>query len=159
MTVKYDAIGSDNEEDVLTPTPKEVESEVKGDVKGEDVIATNASVEIGESEVLEASNEVISPKKKSSKRKNRPASLQRDPPGNISSRMVLNSGPLLQAPVISVNNRAPPAAAAANRKTSLTRRKSSMLAASDDPFAFREGKTLMWRNVNMILVSEEVSMF
>lgn len=26
------------------------------------------------------------------------------------------------------------------------------LAASDDPFAHRDGKTLLWRNVNMVLV-------
>lgn len=30
-------------------------------------------------------------------------------------------------------------------------RQSSMLAASDDPFAAREGKTLIWRNINMTL--------
>ena len=34
----------------------------------------------------------------------------------------------------------------------LTSRKSSMLAVSDDPFAPREGKTLLWRNVSMTLV-------
>jgi hypothetical protein len=32
------------------------------------------------------------------------------------------------------------------------RTKGSMLAVSDDPFAAREGKTLLWRNVNMTLV-------
>jgi hypothetical protein len=35
----------------------------------------------------------------------------------------------------------------------LTRHKSSALEASDDPFAQRDGKTLLWRNVNMTLVS------
>jgi hypothetical protein len=34
----------------------------------------------------------------------------------------------------------------------LTSKKGSMLAISDDPFAPREGKTLLWRNVNMTLV-------
>jgi hypothetical protein len=34
----------------------------------------------------------------------------------------------------------------------MTSKKSSMLAVSDDPFAPREGKTLLWRNVNMTLV-------
>ena len=29
---------------------------------------------------------------------------------------------------------------------------SSTLAVSDDPFAPREGKTLLWHNVNMVLV-------
>jgi len=29
----------------------------------------------------------------------------------------------------------------------------STLAISDDPFAPREGKTLLWKNVNMTLVS------
>ena len=29
----------------------------------------------------------------------------------------------------------------------------STLAVSDDPFAPREGKTLLWKNVNMTLVS------
>jgi hypothetical protein len=29
----------------------------------------------------------------------------------------------------------------------------SMLTVSDDPFAPREGKTLLWKNVNMTLVS------
>jgi len=33
----------------------------------------------------------------------------------------------------------------------LMSKKSSVLAASDDPFAPREGKTLLWRNVNMTL--------
>lgn len=37
-------------------------------------------------------------------------------------------------------------------KRTLTSKKSSMLAVSDDPFAPREGKTLLWRNVNMTLV-------
>jgi hypothetical protein len=35
----------------------------------------------------------------------------------------------------------------------LTSKKSSILAISDDPFAPREGKTLLWKNVNMTLVS------
>jgi hypothetical protein len=39
-----------------------------------------------------------------------------------------------------------------NKKT-LVSKKSSMLAVSDDPFAPREGKTLLWKNVNMTLVS------
>jgi ABC-type multidrug transport system ATPase subunit len=39
------------------------------------------------------------------------------------------------------------------RQSGYDRRQSSMLAASDDPFALREGKTLLWRNVNMTLVS------
>ncbi len=38
-------------------------------------------------------------------------------------------------------------------KERLYSKKSSLLAVSDDPFAPREGKTLLWRNVNMILVS------
>lgn len=38
-------------------------------------------------------------------------------------------------------------------KPRLFSKKSSVLAASDDPFAPREGKTLLWRNVNMTLVS------
>ena len=38
-----------------------------------------------------------------------------------------------------------------NKKT-LMSKKSSMLAVSDDPFAPREGKTLLWKNVNMTLV-------
>ena len=37
------------------------------------------------------------------------------------------------------------------RQSQYSRRKSSMLAVSDDPFAFRDGKTLLWRNVNMTL--------
>ncbi|KAG7365608.1 ABC transporter [Nitzschia inconspicua] len=37
------------------------------------------------------------------------------------------------------------------RSSAYTRKKSSMLAVSDDPFALREGKTLLWRNVNMVL--------
>jgi len=32
-------------------------------------------------------------------------------------------------------------------------RQTSTLDDQDDPFAFREGKTLVWRNVNMTLVS------
>jgi hypothetical protein len=39
-----------------------------------------------------------------------------------------------------------------NQKT-LMSKKSSMLAVSDDPFAPREGKTLLWKNINMTLVS------
>ena len=35
----------------------------------------------------------------------------------------------------------------------LMSKKSSILAVSDDPFAPREGKTLLWKNVNMTLVS------
>lgn len=34
----------------------------------------------------------------------------------------------------------------------LVSKKSSTLNVSDDPFAPREGKTLLWRNVNMTLV-------
>ena len=30
----------------------------------------------------------------------------------------------------------------------------SNLAVSDDPFAPREGKTLLWRDVNMVLVRD-----
>lgn len=41
-------------------------------------------------------------------------------------------------------------------KRTLTSKKSSVLAASDDPFAPREGKTLLWRNVNMTLVRKSV---
>ena len=32
-------------------------------------------------------------------------------------------------------------------------RMKSVLSSSDDPFAPRAGKTLLWRNVNMVLVS------
>jgi hypothetical protein len=32
------------------------------------------------------------------------------------------------------------------------------MATSDDPFAIREGKTLLWTNVNMVLVSQSTSM-
>ena len=39
-------------------------------------------------------------------------------------------------------------------KPPLLSKVSSVLPASDDPFAPREGKTLLWRNVNMILVSK-----
>jgi hypothetical protein len=34
---------------------------------------------------------------------------------------------------------------------------SSMISTSDDPFAPREGKTLLWRGINMTLVSEHTS--
>jgi hypothetical protein len=40
-----------------------------------------------------------------------------------------------------------------SHQSGFDRRKTSMLASSDDPFALREGKTLLWRNVNMTLVS------
>lgn len=45
---------------------------------------------------------------------------------------------------------------AQSRQSAYNRRKSSVLAVSDDPFAPREGKTLLWRNVNMTLVSFRV---
>jgi hypothetical protein len=35
----------------------------------------------------------------------------------------------------------------------ISKKGSSMSTGSDDPFAPREGKTLVWRNVNMTLVS------
>lgn len=44
-----------------------------------------------------------------------------------------------------------------SRQSNFERSKSSTLASSDDPFAAREGKTLLWRNVNMSLVSAERS--
>ena len=40
------------------------------------------------------------------------------------------------------------------KKPTLISKESSILPSSDDPFAPREGKTLLWRNVNMILVSK-----
>ena len=40
-----------------------------------------------------------------------------------------------------------------HRSKTLMSKKSSVLAVSDDPFAPREGKTLLWKNVNMTLVS------
>ena len=48
---------------------------------------------------------------------------------------------------------------AKGRSSAYSRRKSSMLAVSDDPFALREGKTLLWRNVNMVLVSVITTLF
>ena len=43
---------------------------------------------------------------------------------------------------------------ASSSSTSRNSKKSStVLTSSDDPFAPREGKTLIWRNVNMTLVS------
>ena len=39
-----------------------------------------------------------------------------------------------------------------SKKPVLLSKESSVLPASDDPFAPREGKTLLWRNVNMVLV-------
>ena len=38
----------------------------------------------------------------------------------------------------------------------MSKRMMSMMASSDDPFAIREGKTLLWTNVNMVLVSHSV---
>lgn len=38
------------------------------------------------------------------------------------------------------------------RKAPPAHRASSVLHHSTDPFAYREGKTLVWRNVNMTLV-------
>lgn len=37
----------------------------------------------------------------------------------------------------------------------LTSKQSSMLATSDDPFALREGKALLWKDVNMTLKGEK----
>jgi hypothetical protein len=39
----------------------------------------------------------------------------------------------------------------------MSKRRMSELASSDDPFAIREGKTLLWTNVNMVLVSQQSS--
>lgn len=39
----------------------------------------------------------------------------------------------------------------AKRASGFKKRQTSMLAVSDDPFAAREGKTLLWRNINMTL--------
>jgi hypothetical protein len=36
----------------------------------------------------------------------------------------------------------------------MSKRMLNQMAASDDPFAIREGKTLLWTNVNMVLVSQ-----
>ncbi|KAG7371928.1 ABC transporter [Nitzschia inconspicua] len=41
------------------------------------------------------------------------------------------------------------------RRSGFDSRQSSMLATSDDPFAIREGKTLLWRNVNMTLKTKD----
>jgi hypothetical protein len=64
--------------------------------------------------------------------------LKGDPPGLLSSRDLLATG----APQVVAQPQPP-----ANKNS-----KSFRLAESDDPFAFREGKTLLWRNVNMTLV-------
>lgn len=37
----------------------------------------------------------------------------------------------------------------------LISKKSSVLASSDDPFATREGKTLLWRDINMVLAGNK----
>jgi hypothetical protein len=66
--------------------------------------------------------------------------LKGDPPGLLSSRDLLATG----KPQIVAQPKPIPQA---NKN-----KKSSMLDESDDPFAFREGKTLMWRNINMTLV-------
>jgi hypothetical protein len=39
-------------------------------------------------------------------------------------------------------------------KGGMSKRMMNTLASSDDPFAVREGKTLLWTNVNMLLVSQ-----
>lgn len=38
-------------------------------------------------------------------------------------------------------------------ETDVSQTKHSILLSGDDPFAPREGKALLWRNVNMVLVS------
>jgi hypothetical protein len=40
----------------------------------------------------------------------------------------------------------------------MSKKMMSKLASSDDPFAIREGKTLLWTNVNMVLVSQSSTM-
>ena len=37
----------------------------------------------------------------------------------------------------------------------LISKKSSVLASSEDPFATREGKTLLWRDINMVLAGKK----
>jgi hypothetical protein len=39
-------------------------------------------------------------------------------------------------------------------KGGMSKKMMNSLASSDDPFAVREGKTLLWTNVNMLLVSQ-----
>jgi hypothetical protein len=41
------------------------------------------------------------------------------------------------------------------QKPTLVPRKSSVLATSDDPFALRDGKTLLWKDINMTLKGEK----
>eukprot|EP00980_Cylindrotheca_fusiformis_P029569 scaffold23516_cov127-Cylindrotheca_fusiformis.AAC.1 len=40
---------------------------------------------------------------------------------------------------------------------SLSSQKSAILPAAEDPFAYREGKTLLWRDINMTLAGKKNS--
>jgi hypothetical protein len=85
-----------------------------------------------------------------------------DPPGDRSERVLIAkavSVPSIRLSsekvpeetiVFAVQPTLPPLPAI--KKKSIVGRKSSLLAVSDDPFAAREGKTLLWRDVNMTLV-------
>ena len=73
-----------------------------------------------------------------------------DAPGLISSRdLLVNEGAPASRPTQTPNRTT---SNDLSRKNSIMRKKSSVLETSDDPFAIREGKTLLWRNINMTLV-------
>ena len=87
------------------------------------------------------------------------STMSKDPPGHLSSRHVVAS-PSTSFHFSGINSgNGESNKDASVKKAAYSRRKSSMLEASDDPFAFREGKTLTWRSVNMVLVrSTKLSM-
>jgi hypothetical protein len=107
---------------------------------GTEIIAIDSN-----EDVEKAKKKPKSPDMAKKKRKSSGPELKRDPPGLLSNRHLQVDG---EPHAIAQ----PETAFVANQKDSISRKKSSMLADSDDPFAFREGKTLMWRNINMTLV-------
>jgi hypothetical protein len=133
MTVKDENVINGGTNDSMTAG--EEENVMIDDVEngGTEIIAVDIE------EVVEKAKKT--PKSPETKKKRKSSGLQRDTPGLLSNRHLnVNGEP--QAVV----------AQPVNRIDSLQRKKSSMLAESDDPFAFREGKTLLWRNINMTLV-------
>ena len=80
-----------------------------------------------------------------------------DPPGERSERVLearavkLTSEEAPEETIVFGEQPSPPLQKKKSSRGPVSR-KGSQLAVSDDPFAAREGKTLLWRDVNMTLV-------
>jgi len=146
-----------------TVTPKKKKSKKNLDVEG----VEDAQEEVVDQEEEEEEPKPVKKKKSMKKKKSQkdPTSVEDDENGQAKKKKKKKqtkkeqpeedmdedtSEDVERSPVL-LNEEPSAAMSTARRASGYSRRKSSVLAVSDDPFALREGKTLLWRNVNMVL--------